>query len=797
MCGSGHTESSRLSMVTFGGRLSDSTYSIPGLDREVEILIDRWGVPHIYAETTHDVYFTQGFNAARDRLWQLDFNRRRSLGLLAEAFGKRLVPWDRAARRFIFRGDMRAEWLAYANSAKSVTEAFTAGINAYIDLVEQGVVDMPLEFRTLQYSPAKWEAADVARMRAHGLYFNIRNEVARAYTLHNWGEEVEKLRKLMEPVHNVTIPEGLDLSLIVPEILAEYDLGTAPVQFSGDDFDRLGIERIYTSIDGSNSWVLSPKKTSTGRAIVANDPHRVTATLPSLRYIAHLSGPDFDVIGGGEPLLPGISIGHNGKIAFGLTIFAIDQEDVFVLTLEPGNPSRYLYKGDWVSFETVTETIPVRGGTTVEVELEYSRFGPVIWKDESKHVAASIGAAWLEPGAAPYLGSIEYMRAETIEEFVQAMNRWATPPENQIVADTEGNIAWKPGGIVPIRHNWDGTLPVLGDGTYEWDGFADADRLPIRVNPEQGWVATANQMLLDEDHDPNFHVAYDWYNQYRGSRIEEMIGSSDSFSVRDAFDMQTDDYSVVASEVISLVSTEALDATDLGRLFRDWDFRMTADSGAALGWEVWWWEHLAPALVRNRADEVGHGADAEKILGLILQKQDPMKDHLPLVTELSRLDRENREALDDLFVRTLESADAALKIDYGESSKWQWGSVHTAFAAHPLAPLLEQAGVESRLVRTPDLPKGGSSETVGLAAYGPDYRQLVGSTFRVAVDVGNWDASLALNSPGQSGDLEAEDSQSLFERWVDGEPFPLLYSREAVEGATVSRITLTPAHTKE
>lgn len=170
-----------------------------------------------------------------------------------------------------------------------------------------------------------------------------------------------------------------------------------------------------------------------------------------------------------------------------------------------------------------------------------------------------------------------------------------------------------------------------------------------------------------------------------------------------------------------------------------------------------------------------------------------MKDHLPLMTELARLEEENPAALEDLFTTTLTAADAALTSRFGEPETWQWGSVHTAFAAHPLAPLLERAGIESRLVRTPDMPKSGSSETVGLAAYGPDYRQLAGSTFRVAIDVGNWDASLALNSPGQSGDLEAPDSQSLFGRWVDGEPFPLLYSREAVEDATAARIILTPS----
>lgn len=770
--------------------MTDAVHTVPGLDDDVEIRIDRWGVPHIYANTTHDVYFAQGFNAARDRLWQLDFNRRRSLGLLAEVFGERLVPYDRAARRFIYRGDMRAEWLAYANSTKSVAEAFTAGINAFISLIESGAIEAPLEFRALQYQPAKWDPADVSRMRAHGLYFNIRHEIARATVLHNWGEEVEKLRKIREPERDLEIPVGLDLSVIVPEILNEYDLGTIPVQFTGDDFDSLGIERIHTSIDGSNNWVLSPAKTSTGRAIVANDPHRVTASLPSLRYIAHLSGPDFDVIGGGEPLLPGISIGHNGKIAFGLTIFAIDQEDVFVFTLDPDNPSRYLYKGDWISFETVTEQIPVRDGQAVEVTLEFSRFGPVIYRDDSNRIAVSVGAAWLEPGGAPYLGSIEYMRAESIPDFIQAMNRWSTPPENQIVADMEGNIAWKPGGIVPIRKNWDGSLPVPGDGTYEWEGYYDADKLPIRINPDEGYIATANQMLLDDNHDPDFHVSYDWYGSYRGDRIREMVEPKNDFTVREAFDMQTDDLSIVARDILGRIEPELLQETQLGGLLAGWDCRMDKDSAAALGWEVWWWKHLVPALLSNRLEELGHLSDSEKILPYLISAADPMRDHQPAVTEFTRLQNADQDALNNLLSSSLEAADSALKEEYGEPSSWSWGTVHKGFAAHPLAPLLERAGVDHDKLHTPELSKSGSSETVGLGAYGPDYRQVAGSTFRVSIDVGNWDQSIALNSPGQSGNIEDLASQDLFEKWVEGEPFPLLHSRQAVEAETATIIRL-------
>lgn len=768
--------------------MTPEQFTVEGLQEDVEIRVDSWGVPHIYATTTRDLYVAQGFNAARDRLWQLDYFRRRSLGLLAQAFGERLVPWDRAARRFIYRGDMRAEWLAYANTAKDIAEAFTAGINAYIDLIDAGAVDAPLEFRVLDYQPGRWDPEDIARMRAHTLAFNARQELQRALTLRDWGPEVEELRKVRQPDRPLEVPEGLDLDVLVPEILAEYDLGTLPVEFTGADLDALGINGLTNSADGSNNWVLGPSRTSTGRAIVANDPHRITTVLPSLRYIAHLSGPEFDVIGAGEPILPGISIGHNGKIAFGLTIFAIDQEDLFVHALEPGNPRRYRSGDDWVSFERVTEVIPVRGGEDVDVELEFSRQGPVIYRNDERGVAVSLGAAWLHAGAAPYLGSVEYMRANSIEDFLAAMNRWATPPENQIVADSEGRIAWRPGGLIPRRANWDGTMPVPGDGRYEWDGFYSNDVLPMRLEPESDYVATANQMLLDDDHPSDLHVSYDWYAPHRALRAAEAIEAHGRFSVREAFDLQNDDLSVAAREVIEgLAGYPEFSGHDLGRALIEWDFRMSTDSRAALVWERWWWKHFLPELFRERLRELGHEATTDEALRVLLPDFNPDRDHRGGLRELWRLRDTDEQLLRRLIASSLDGA--AEDLD-GDLAGKVWGDVHLAFAQHPLAELLMAAGVEESLVRTHQLPKSGAAETVGMGMYAADYRHMAGSTFRISVDVGNWDESLALNAPGQSGDLEGGATQALFRDWIAGTPFPLLYSRERVEAETARVIRL-------
>jgi penicillin G amidase len=301
-------------------------YRAPPLHGQVEILIDPWGIPHIYAEHDEDAFFAQGFNAARDRLWQLDLWRRQGLGLLSEVLGADYLARDRAARLFLYRGPMEQEWTAYGCDLKAILEPFVDGINAYIGLTEDKPNLLPAEFDALGYRPARWQPEDVLRIRAHGRYRNAASEVQRARIVHALGSEADSGRILLEPDTELTVPAGLDLSLITPGILRDYELATSPVDFAPAFHPA--------PAGGSNNWVISGARTATGRPILATDPHR-TLSVPSLRYLVHLSSPGFDVIGGGEPVIPGISLGHNGQIAFGLTIFPVDQEDLYVYETGP------------------------------------------------------------------------------------------------------------------------------------------------------------------------------------------------------------------------------------------------------------------------------------------------------------------------------------------------------------------------------------------------------------------------------------------------------------------------------
>lgn len=759
-----------------------TTYVLPGLTEAAEIIVDRWGVPHIYAATPYDAFRAQGFNAARDRLWQIDFWRRRGLGLLSEVFGSEHVDRDRAARLFLYRGDMHDDWLSYGSDTKRAATAFVEGVNSFVQLTRDDPSLLPAEFVAVGYAPAFWSPTDVSRIRSHGLFYNVREEVTRALTIRDYGLKVERLRRRLEPEHDLVVPEGLDLSCIPDDVLAVYDLATTPPVFG-----PVGDQKHAVLPEGSNNWVVSGTRTASGRPLLANDPHRAAAALPGLRYLAHLSAPGFDVIGGGEPGLPGISIGHNGTIAFGLTIFAVDQEDLYVYETNPDNPLEYRYQGRWEPMRVEHEQIAVKDGAVAEIDLVFTRHGPVVYQDPVKRTAFAVRAAWLQPGMAPYLGSMDYMRAKNWDEFLGAMNRWGAPPENQVYADVSGNIGWKTGGLTPIRPNWDGTLPVPGDGRYEWAGYYDMDELPGAFNPEAGWLATANEMNLPKDYPSDRHITYDWYAPYRRHRIDALLKENSRATLADMVRMQSDFVSLPALHIVERLRQLPLQEADTDealQMLLTWDGDLRAESGPAALFEVWYRRYLRPALINRALEQVLPAADVSKAMARIAPKEDLLADariDLELLESPEGLLGENAEAfLVEAIGTTLKAAFAEVADLLGPNvSEWSWGRLHGARASHPLAAIL--GAVDATTLSVGPLPRGGSGDTVGNTAYGPNFMQASGSTFRVAIDVGDWDESLAMNAPGQAGRLGDRHQTDLFEPWVNGDAFPLLYTRARVE----------------
>jgi penicillin amidase len=754
---------------------------VTGLRDPAEIVVDRWGVPHIYARSARDAFFLQGWNAARDRLWQIDLWRKRGLGRLSASFGAAYLEQDRAARLFLYRGDMAAEWAAYAPGARESVEAFAAGVNAYVAEVSAGKRPLPVEFKLTDSRPEPWAAEDILRIRSHALVSNVTSEVARARTVCAGGLAADALRRKLEPAHKLAVPKGLDPCVVPADVLADYILGTQPVSFKplagGDEAvadDDIKLAKVIDerSAEGSNNWVIAPGRTATGRPILANDPHRPVG-VPSLRYIVHLDAPDLKIIGAGEPALPGVSFGHNETAAFGLTIFYIDQEDLYVYETRG---DAYRYKGGWEPMRVLHETIEVKGGSPRDVTLKFTRHGPVL--KETKGHAFALRTVWNEPGLSGYFGSSRMWRAKNWDDFQSVRNRWGAPPLNLVYADTSGEVGWSAAGRTPVRPNWDGLMPVPGDGRYEWAGFLADGGLPANRNPAQGFFATANEMNLPAGY--TTPVSFEWADPTRAVRIKEVLAALPKATLADSMALQTDPTSAQSRRGIALVAPLTATDPDVARaleLLKAWDSRETSDSAAAAIYEVWVAKHLGPAT----AAAAVASPEARKLIGT------GTPDAI-----LAWLEAARPEVRAPILMASLRSALDELKGRLGpDMATWSWGRLHHAKFEPAIAVLADKELAAQMTLGPLRIP--GSASSPRAATYSlATFDQSAGASVRVVFDVGAWDNSVAINTPGQSGDPASPHYRDLFPLWAAGSYVPLDWTRAAVDRDAETVMTLTP-----
>jgi penicillin amidase len=745
------------------------TIRIPGLPAEAEIVIDRWGIPHIRSSSEAGAFFAQGFNAARDRLWQMDTWRKRGLGLLAADLGASYVERDVAARLLLYRGDMTSEWAEYGPDAEAWTNAFSAGINAFVDLVVREPHRLPLEFRLLGTRPAYWSAEDVVRCRTHARVRNLNAEVTRNNIASRFGIEADCFHKLLEPTWTVVVPDGWAAEPIPAEVMRTYLLATEPNAIGGGT----PTDPLATENQGSNNWALAPSRTTTGRAILASDPHRMHEH-PSLRYVAHLTAPGLDVIGAGEPAAPGVSLGHNDVLAFSLTIHPTDQEDLYVYELHPEDDELYRYGDVWERMSRVVEHIPVRGEAPREAVLRFTRHGPVLHVDAVRRRGYALRSVWQHPGTAAYMASLNYLKARNFEEYVKALEGWGAPSTNHVVADVDGNIGWAAAGMVPIRPSWDGLLPVPGDGRHEWEGIMRSSALPRETNPASGWLGTANQMNLPPDYD---HAArktgFEWTDGARYARLSEALEGKRRWSVADTLALQTDVTCVPARRLCALLARMP-DTHAAWVLLAGWDHRLAAESGPAALFEIWFGKHLLPGVLPALAPQGLADMVAAPDTQLIL--------HL--------LEGEEHAARRDQLLRgTLHAAwDEAVALLGPDPAAWAWGRLHQGYFEHPLSRLAPDLVAQ---LDVGPVPKGGSYLTINNNGWrAKDFRVISGVSWRMVLDVGDWDASFTINSPGQSGDPDSPHYRDLFAVWAKDEYVPLLFSAAAVDAAAEARILL-------
>ena len=773
---------------------------IKGLTDEVEVIRDEVGINHIYARNQHDLFLAQGYCAARDRLFQFEIWRRQATGTVAEILGPRELKRDIGTRLFKFRGDMKREMQHYHPEGEAIINAYIEGVNAYIKEVLENPDLLPVSFKALNIKPQEW-TPEVVISRHQGLLGNIKTELSIGRAVAKLGPEKVKEYFWFHPQDPmIELDSSINGALLYNDVLELYNSYRTSVRFQPEDIDplyRIETDSFQASTDienfqdiqddqlwtGSNNWVVNPSLTVNGHSYMANDPHR-SLTIPSLRYMVHLTAPGWNVIGGGEPEIPGISIGHNDYGAWGLTVFRTDGEDLYVYDLNPENLNQYLYQDNWEEMNLINEIIPVKNNENVNVELRYTRHGPVTYIDSINYKAYAVRCAWMEPGGSPYLASLRMNQAKNWEEFREACNYSHIPGENMIWADREGNIGWQAVGIAPIRRNFSGLVPVPGDGRYEWDGYLPIKQKPNNYNPEKGFIATANQNVTPENYTHRDAIAYRWADPYRGNRINEYLSSGKKLSMEDMKSMQTDYFSIPARTLVPLLKNLPFNDSITEKaqmILLDWDFVLDKGSipaGIYTAWErelqIKMYEYLPDPV----AQEVIVNVQMTTLIRWILNPE----------TKFGQNAESNR---DKYLAGTFATAVEGLSKQLGENMAiWQYGQEKYKHVQikHPLGEVVNMK-LQVQL-NTVLMPRGGSQYTPG--ATSDANNQTSGASFRIIVDVGDWDRSVGTNTPGQSGDPESRFYKNLYEPWAIDEYFQVYFSKSIIKSVAVEKIKLIP-----
>lgn len=778
--------------------------SAKGLQQEVEIIVDEWGIPHIYAQTEADLFFAQGYYAASDRMFQFELWRRQASGTVAEILGPRELKRDIGTRLFKYRGNLEQDLNHYHPRGASIIGSFVDGVNAAIDEALKTPDNLPVEFKLLGIKPGKW-TPDIVISRHQGLLGNIGDEIEVAQAVALVGEEkVRELSYFHPRQPDLTLDPAIDPAIFKDNILELYNAFRRPVRFQPADIVLSALENSnksefesLASLDelrwelaqkedistiGSNNWIVSGRLTQSGHAIMANDPHRSVAA-PSLRYMAHLVGPGWNVIGGGEPTIPGISIGHNEYGAWGLTVFSTDAEDLYVYKLNPENSNQYWYRDGWEDMRIIKETIKVKGAKDEVVELKYTRHGPVLYINDNKTQAAAIRCGWMEPGGSPYLASLRMDQARTWEEFREACNYSNIPGENMIWADREGNIGWQSVGIAPIRRNFSGMVPVPGDGRYEWDGYLPIKAKPHVYNPKEGFFATANENVTPTDYPYMDAIGYSWSDPFRSDRVAEFLGSGRKHTLLDMARLQTSYLSIPARLLAPMLANARTEDPKLNKMIGyllDWDFELTKNSIAAGIYNEW------ERALRENMSELVVPEEVQPFISLQMLKVVNW-----LMVPDRKFGKDPIAGRNDFLLQALKKAGDKLTLKLGpDMSKWQYGQLNykTVMMKHPMSNAVKPE-VRKKLDIAP-VPRGGNSYSVNNTGSGDV--QTHGATFKILVDTGDWDMTLGTNSPGQAGNPEDPHYRNLFPIWASDQYFPVFYSKDKIQSVADEVMILKP-----
>jgi len=772
---------------------TSGTLRVRGLAAPVEVIRDRWGIPHIYAQNPRDLFFAQGYVQAQDRLWQMELFRRTSAGRLSEIFGPPTLGVDRFMRVLGLRRAAEAAWAAAgpgaADPAVAATveaaRAYSDGVNAFIDTHRSR---LPLEFTILGAQPEPWSPVDslaFGKLMAWVLGGNWRAELLRSALAVRFGPEgADALLPDQFPGSPTITEQAGRPARGAARPIAPVSGGAsarAPVLPSGFPFAAL-----FTGIPavGSNNWVVAPGRSKSGGALLANDPH-LDAQMPSIWHVNHLVGGPYDVVGVAFPGVPGIIIGHNQHIAWGLTNAEEDAQDLYLERFHPRDPTLYLFRGQWVRAQIVREEIKIKGRRDAEtIDVRITRHGPIL-NPVVESLGAFVALRWtaLDPDSI-FAAVLGVNRATSWEEFRAALRDWSAPSQNFVYADRAGNIGYVMPGRIPLRApGHDGREPVPGwTGEFEWRGFVPGDQLPVVFNPPRGYIVTANNRVAPPDYPYLLGTGYDI--GARALRITSLLDAQPRVDLDDLARIQLDQTSPLAQRFVAAWQDVRLRDGDLAALFDEvkrWDGRVSADSRAALLYEGLLLELKRSVFQDALGAEVfrrylRHSpATALVLLELSARPDDPWW-------------RDGRDrAIEEALRQTVRDLERRLGTD---RRGWRWGRVHTLALEHPLGRVPALA----RIFNGPAPATGGDTFTVNVGPFDPEtpYRQIVVPSLRLLIDAQDWNTARIVHTTGQSGLPFHRHYRDLTALWARGDYLPLLYERTAIAGAQEGTLTLLP-----
>jgi len=821
--------------------LASDSVAITGLQAEVEILRDNWGVPHIYASNAHDLFFAQGFAQAQDRWWQMEFSRAIGDGRIQELVGEnadvmgqdvfiRTVGWRRAAAK---------DFEIYDDESKTILQSFSEGVNAYI--LNRAPGDLALEYTLLGLTGVNitirpWTPVDSlvwAKVMAWNLSGNRSAELLRSELIDQLGQEMTD--KFMPP-YPYDNPDK-------PTILQAEDLPITDSSLRVQSLDTAGIVGVSQTLAGnitaahtlfreerslgSNNWVVSGSLTESGKPLLANDPH-LGIQMPSIWYEIGLHCLNlseecpYDVTGFALPATPGVVIGHNSRIAWGVTNVGPDTQDLYLMKINPENPLQYEWNGEWRDMTVYEETIRFGDSAeTLTIQVRETHLGPIINDNQLDDNGQPQGFNNDDPMAFHWTATAERStilkavamlnRASNWEEFRQALQFFDSPSQNFIYADLDGNIGYQTPGNIPIRAvGHSGLLPVDGStDQFEWKGYIPFDDLPRVLNPERGFIATANQALVPLAYydqlrekladqfgdDSNYVISQEWAYGYRGQRINELLLGMGPHTADTMQAIQGDNKNIGAEELAQYL--QILDFGDsryneARDWMLNWDYQMNIDSQQAGLYSYFWWR-LGENLFRDQTgDIIGPDEGDQGMWTVYLLAQTPDDEWWDDISTADVV-----ETRDDILVRAFREAYDTIVQEQGEDrANWAWGEIHTAvFVSNPLG--LSGIDLIENIVNRGPAEASGGADIVNATGwdYGSDGFQVTSlPSMRMIIDLSDLTASQTMHTTGQSGHPYSPHYDDMIDPWRTIQYHPMLWSREQVEQAAQNtRLTLVPA----